>query len=264
MKILIREFFDKIRLIGGLAAFACAGVLAVAGGNADQLGWAFIYVSVASGLAITSVLLLSQSRCSKQINLRISSTYQELIEAAGVTDEMFNRFYRPVVEHLETPNLELPVKALKRRRGTYLGSQNDHENVRRNRDRWTYAVFLAAIGKTHERGMELVVFATPQDARDWLSHEKLVVSTLIDALSASPDRHNAITRLLTNTIEETTDSARKRPENLDQTEQQVVVSDTTSATGQSMTKRQSQPTTMNSLTNESYETANVKTTPFEN
>lgn len=259
MKYSERKIITNARLIGGLIAFASAGVMAVAGGNADHWGRALMYVSAACGLAVIAVFLLIKIRRNNNRNESVSGKYRELLEATGVSDEMFNRFYLPVAEQLEAPALRYGIATLRLRRGVYLGTQQGHENARRNRDRWTYAVFLAAVHKASERGMELVLFRTPQDARDWLLREELVVSTLADALTGTGATKNPIKQLLTDTAKNAISPATKRSNTIETNVKTATHTNTTNPVRE--VKRRSLPMKMDTLTDTKPKKTDVDSRP---
>lgn len=196
-------------LLIGWIAFAVAGVSAVAGGHADSPHRAIIYVLIGIGLAVAGHWLLTQ-KASKPHKLEaVNPWLRDLSEATGMTNEHFVKWYQPIAEKQSQSMIEFATHVLKQRRGRIFGVEAGHEAARRNRDRWTYAIFLAAIAHVsgsqteREKGLSTLLFEIPESAREWLLRNSEVTDTLSNAL-LTPSGTNPIWQLIDDVMRKST------------------------------------------------------------
>jgi|GEM_PF-4320344 len=195
-------------LFSGWLALAGAGASAVAGGHADSWGRSILYVAIGCMLAFSGFWLLSKMSKKTGAGRTLDPRFRELSEVSGMTNEHFVAWYQPIAEKQTQSTVAFATRVLKQRRGRIFGMENGHEAARRNRDRWTYTVFLAAVAqvsanqRAREKGLATLLLTIPESACEWLQREPKIVDTLTNAI-LSPSARNPVWQLI--------DDARERP-----------------------------------------------------
>lgn len=192
------------RIVSGLTVTGVAAMLALVGGYTDNVFIACAYLIASIVAGIGAYVLLINGRSFFQKKTKIEERYLDLRKVAGVSDERLRQWYIPVAVNASNEALQFATRALARRQARILGVEKGPEEARKNRDRWTYAVYLVATStypsdtRSVEDSMEWLFMLVPESARQWLGGNSKVSRTMMDAIiNQSPD--NPIWRLVHNT-----------------------------------------------------------------